>query len=75
MIVSITVVKENKIYKVFAYNSNGKISILFENKSEDKADDFADNYAIENDMYYSREENVYYKNSAFSCQKAISMIK
>lgn len=61
MIVSITVVKENKIYKVFAYNSNGNISILFENKSENKADDFADNYAIENDMYYSREENAYYK--------------
>ena len=61
MIKSIIVDKENGVYKVFACDENLNISVLFENKSENKADDFVDNYAIENNMYYSREEKAYYR--------------
>ena len=61
MIKSIAVDKENGVYKVFACDENLNMSVLFENNSENKADDFADNYAIENNMYYSREEKVYYR--------------
>lgn len=56
---SIAVVKTQGLYQVLGYNE-GAISVLFESKSEGKCDDFADNYAIANGMYYSHSEKAYF---------------
>ena len=56
---SITVVKRDKVHQVLGY-IYGRIFVLFESKSENECDDFADNYAIKNNMYYSRSEETYY---------------
>lgn len=47
-------------YCVFAYTSDGNIEILYQSYSHDKADDYADNFSINNNMYYDRSADCYY---------------
>ena len=57
---SIYTCKENLNYVVYGYD-HGAITPLFSHTSEEKCDDWADNYAITQDMYYSRTESAYFK--------------
>ena len=57
---SIATVKRDKVYQVLGYGC-GRILVLYESKSEDECDDFADDYVIANNMYYLRTESAYYK--------------
>lgn len=47
-------------YCVFAYDSNGDITILSQHTNQSSADDYADNFAINNNMFYDHNKHCYY---------------
>jgi len=55
---SIAVIPEEGTYKVFGYNGN--IQILYQSRSQDECDEWADEYARTHNMYYDREQEAYY---------------
>lgn len=53
----------SNLYKVYGYNKTVRMVItLFADKSQDKCDDWADDFAIKNNMYYDELQNTYYKH-------------
>lgn len=67
---SIVVIKDyaTNMWKVFGHYKEEvgtTTKELYADKSQSKCDDFADNLALENHMYYDRTQCAYYKHSKY----------
>ena len=62
---SIVVIKDyaTNMWKVYGYGQT--VTELFSHKSQNKCDDFADDFALKNKMYYDRTQRAYYKHSKY----------